>query len=461
MENDVSAMTDSPNETQKATQGPHNSTLIEFPGVNRNRPAWRKELSEKVREIQQRRAREAALEAGAVTAPARRQPATPKASAAVAQATEPPSAQTAEAPVAATGEEAAKQLGLVPPPETPELNPLVVAALRRIERARTRAQHAPRSAHGRGQAAAARVLEEQFEQEDEQAQHSGQLMRPAAAPRPEKPETAHASNLVVVAAPKPETRSTETKQRTQAAPAAGQPTPASAPQAAPRVEPAPPASPPATGTKVANNATNAAARVAVKPEARTSQSTASTPEIVAAAAVSVEAPGAELKPQPRKLAGVLDDHWLERHGADPLPKVETAAYDDRAPIGGRIAAALFDLLAVAFLCAPFAAVIELTIGEWRDPRVLGSIGGIVAVVLFLYHTCAVALAGRTWGMRLLSLHAVDADSARVPTTWQCAVRALVYMLSLATFGLGIIYAILDAEGRTAHDLLSRTVVVKE
>jgi uncharacterized RDD family membrane protein YckC len=35
------------------------------------------------------------------------------------------------------------------------------------------------------------------------------------------------------------------------------------------------------------------------------------------------------------------------------------------------------------------------------------------------------------------------------------------MLSLATFGLGIIYALFDAEGRTAHDHLSGTIVVSE
>src|SRR5258705_7048500 len=40
------------------------STLIEFPGVVRSTvPDWRKELSERVKEVQERRAREAALEA--------------------------------------------------------------------------------------------------------------------------------------------------------------------------------------------------------------------------------------------------------------------------------------------------------------------------------------------------------------------------------------------------------------
>src|ERR1043165_7460014 len=85
---------------------PQKSTLIEFPGVSRNAlPEWRKELSERVREVQERRAREAAREAAEVE----RQLA--------AELSNPP------------------QLNLFPRTETPAMNPLVAAALKRIERA--------------------------------------------------------------------------------------------------------------------------------------------------------------------------------------------------------------------------------------------------------------------------------------------------------------------------------------
>ncbi len=82
------------------------STLIEFPGVSRSSvPEWRKELSERVREVQERRARDAAREA----AEAERHR--------MASAVNPP------------------QLELLPPAEMPAINPLVAAALKRIERA--------------------------------------------------------------------------------------------------------------------------------------------------------------------------------------------------------------------------------------------------------------------------------------------------------------------------------------
>ena len=83
------------------------STLIEFPGSSRSSvPEWRKGLSERVREVQERRLREAEREAAEAN---RRR--------LEVSTTTPP------------------QLELLPQAEMPALNPLVAAALRRIERA--------------------------------------------------------------------------------------------------------------------------------------------------------------------------------------------------------------------------------------------------------------------------------------------------------------------------------------
>lgn len=402
-------MTDNLNVTSRSTQAPNSSTLIEFPGVNRNRPAWRKELSERFRQIQQKRAREADLD----------------------ERTAPPTsaAQTTptldEVRAAARGraaESASKQLGLVPTPDEPELNPLVAAALARIERARVGASVA-RQGGSRGQAAtaAARVVEEQ----------------PVETPEPFAPPP---PPLIVVQ---------------------------------PKQLPKPEQPPAATGTAYAEEIVTPAAvaqtfatQTAVSLEAEAVTDSFKVPEVSQAAAQSRPALEAETQAaarQPRHISGVLDEFWLERQGIELLPKVEEKelTYDDRAPRLKRMAAAIFDLLFVAFLCAPFAAAIELSIGNWNDPRVSSSMGLIAALVLFLYYTCAVALASRTPGMRLCALQVVDARKACVPTTGQCARRALLYMLSLATGGLGLLYSLFDAEGRTVHDILSGTVVVRK
>ncbi|HEX8148138.1 MAG TPA: RDD family protein [Pyrinomonadaceae bacterium] len=408
-------MTENSNATTHTAQAPNSSTLIEFPGVNR--PAWRRELSERFREIQQKRAREADFEAGSAPAAANQSRTTLDDARAAAKER--------------AAESASKQLGLVPAPDEPELNPLVAAALRRIERARASAPSA-RPASGRAQAAtaAARVVEEQPVQE---------APEPVAPPPPP----------LVVVQPKPTPRPEQ--------PQAAQVEPAAARVVAEEKEaPAAVAQTPATRT-VATREAEAVAEPVRKAEVAQAEPQPSP------AFEEEESLSSSSSRQPRHISGVLDEFWLERQGIELLPKVEEKelTYDDRAPRLKRMAAACADLLAVALLCAPFAAAIELSIGNWQDTRVSGSMALIAALVMFLYHTCSVALAGRTPGMRLSGLHAVDARKASVPTTGQCARRALLYMLSLATGGLGILYSLFDAEGRTVHDILSGTVVVRK
>ncbi|HEY0005958.1 MAG TPA: RDD family protein [Pyrinomonadaceae bacterium] len=338
------------------------STLIEFPGVSRaSRPQWRKELSERVREIQERRAREGERQAAAATE--RR-----------AEQTRPNAAP----------------LGLVPPTEAPAVNPIVVAALKRIQRAQQPSMSRT-SRGGSAAAAVARVAEEEFEEEtltgtaittpalqrSETAQTSGA----EALPSEKSAEPVREHNLIVVQ-----------------------------PQIVPKTEQ--PAS----------------------------------------------------KQQPRRVfAEAVDDGVVSQLEEEATSRLDSdaEAYDDRAPLGKRLASGIIDLVVVAFASSPFAAIIELTNGNWSDMRVIASMSGILLVVMFLYLTASIALAGRSWGMSLFSTRVVDADTGNFPTTWQCVRRALVYMLSLATLGLGMLYALFDAEGRTLHDLLSGTAVVKE
>src|SRR6185503_1611648 len=97
---------DSPTRQESAETRRTTSTLIEFPN-GRPVPEWRKQLSQRVREVQERKAREAAEEAAA-------------AQEAGAVSCVLPSAQ----------------LELVPDLEQPLMNPIVSKALERLERAR-------------------------------------------------------------------------------------------------------------------------------------------------------------------------------------------------------------------------------------------------------------------------------------------------------------------------------------
>src|SRR5437762_553931 len=95
------------NEPVEADENKQTSTLIVFPGAGRPVPEWRKQLSQRVREVQEQRAREAAEVAAAM--------------------------QQAETVSCALP---SGQLELVPDREQPSMNPIVSKALERVDRAR-------------------------------------------------------------------------------------------------------------------------------------------------------------------------------------------------------------------------------------------------------------------------------------------------------------------------------------
>ncbi len=143
-------------ETPKLSdEGQTSSTLLEFPGTTRTVPEWRKQLSQRVREVQERKAREAAEELAAAQEAGLVSCALPSA-----------------------------QLELVPDLEQRVMNPIVSKALERIERAR------------RGGPASSQL--------------AATATAPAFAPEvDERPDAAHLSDAVtkpklkVVAPPKP------------------------------------------------------------------------------------------------------------------------------------------------------------------------------------------------------------------------------------------------------------------
>ena len=305
------------------------STLIEFPSTSRSRPEWRKQLSQRVREVQERRAREAAEEAAAAQ----------------------------EAGLVSCMLPSA-QLELVPDLEHPVMNPIVSKALERLERAR-RPDHlaAGLTVAATALAPVAGIVSEQTIEEP--------------APAEIKPK------LTVVASPTPNNESTDRK-------------------------------------------------------------------------------------PVRVISDAVDDvalSYLET--CFSVPAIASDAPHERAGFPRRIIAGSFDLVLVALLAAPFAAAIEVTNSNWHDARIIGLMSGIITVLLFAYQTASIAFTGRTVGMRMLSLRTIDTYTGLIPTGGQSIKRAIGYIVSLALLGLGIVYALVDPDGRTAYDRFSKTKVVHD
>jgi uncharacterized RDD family membrane protein YckC len=297
-----------------------------------------------------------------------------------------------------------RQLGVVPPLEPADVNPIVAAALKRVERAQLNSTHIPRTLAARaGATAAARAAEEEYEARP----------APVAVPDP---------ILAYVPVESPAIELTEHEVIAAAEPVKER--------------------------KLVMVTTQVSDAAVIRNSAAT---------------ISVEIEPKQGKPVPRKvMEGVIDDSYLSRLEEEMLPPVRQCdPLENYAPLGSRVIAATVDLLIVAFVASPFAAIIELSNGNWSDPRVRVSMLAIVFLVVFLYHTASFALSGRTFGMSMLSLRAVDSRTAAHPSTRQSLGRALLFLFVVATGFLGALAALFDGERRTLHDMLSRTVIVKE
>lgn len=344
-------------------------SLLEFPGVNRtNLPEWRKEVAERVREVQEKRAREAALEAGE------------------------PLFSELEA-------KTAPGLALLAQADAPPLNPIVVAALRRLERARAQ----PLSDRISNTPSAVCATAVAYHEAPELALELNPTEENDSAP-PAKPERVH--NLAVV--PMPAILQTETIETDE----------------------------PVTSTETSEPASSTeTSEVAAEPE-------------------TIEVPR-----KPRRLIDDRNDPALNYLDSVPTTITVDRREYSAAPIFLRILGGLTDLLIAALLSSPILALTELTDLEWRNPRVIAFAAATFVVVGFLYLTVSIAFTGRTLGMKLFSLRVVDARTGMIPTGGQAAGRAFLYMLSLAA-GFPLIYPLVNSEKYSAHDRVTRTAVIR-
>jgi uncharacterized RDD family membrane protein YckC len=173
-----------------------------------------------------------------------------------------------------------------------------------------------------------------------------------------------------------------------------------------------------------------------------------------------ESPVAGPAPRPRRLIGDLNDPALNYLDSIPVSVCVDVSERKSAPIIFRMMSAILDLVVVGLLSSPVVALVKLTDLKWQDPRTIGFAIGTFVVMGFLYLTIATAFTGRTLGMKLFSLRVVDARTGLIPTGGQSAARAFVYMLSLASAGIALVYTLVNPERHAVHDRLTRTAVVR-
>ena len=135
--------------------------------------------------------------------------------------------------------------------------------------------------------------------------------------------------------------------------------------------------------------------------------------------------------------------------------------EDLAPFAMRFNAGLFDLIIGSFTSLILLAPFMLSGGNWYSLAGLLAFLVTCSIVMFIYLTTAIGMFGKTVGMKIFSLETIDIEENDYPTFHQAAVSSCVYLVSLALGGIGFLPALFNSERRTAPDLLSGTIIVKE
>jgi uncharacterized RDD family membrane protein YckC len=81
------------------------------------------------------------------------------------------------------------------------------------------------------------------------------------------------------------------------------------------------------------------------------------------------------------------------------------------------------------------------------------------LVCFLYLAGCWRYGSMTLGMRAWRVRIISSDGNRI--SWgRCLLRFLTSLVSLAAFGLGIFWALVDKKNRSWHDLAGHTLLIK-
>lgn len=424
--NDNEQMTDIQPEIKSQT-----STLITFPGTKRQElPQWRKDLLEKFKEIQEKRAREAE-------------------EANMAEGTSLPenSSEVLSSINGDATESGKHHLEVVPPVEPAPINPIVEKALKRIERANSKPlQTSPKPKFQTQErvAAVAGMPKEKPVQEKKLS---------LIQPRQTQPKVAAAS------------ASTNAMPMTSHANSSRYSSASAAPKLLPNEEP--------VSDTVSDSAKTSQAIADMLPATTNHFTSGQISKASSAAGIeTVRAENTktvlrELSSQASEILDTLSDSPTETPEENANSTVESnkfmfaEEYNDYAPVMSRVVSVFFDILVILFAASPFAAILEINDVDWSNENIQMSLGAVVLIVAFVYLMASIAMLGRTWGMGIVSLRVANADSGEFPTFAQSSGRTIIFMFSLAAFCLPFLYMFFDAKGRALHDRIVGTIVLKE
>lgn len=120
---------------------------------------------------------------------------------------------------------------------------------------------------------------------------------------------------------------------------------------------------------------------------------------------------------------------------------------------------LIDLLVIALSCAPFLLMERWILGTTSNSLIILSGLGVLISAFYLFLTQS--LCGKTFGMMKMRMHIAVANKTEPPSVLQTGLRTIGFYLSLLPAFLGFFWVAIDPQHRSWMDLLSGTRLVPD
>jgi len=130
----------------------------------------------------------------------------------------------------------------------------------------------------------------------------------------------------------------------------------------------------------------------------------------------------------------------------------------KAPFFLRCAAIFVDYMVLLAIPAGWL-MLETLIGDGTKATV-GSIVWTIAIVFWLSNFLLLPLLrGQTIGKMLTGLTIVNLDGTRIGIVGIIRRNIFGYIITIATLGLGFLFAAVHTSGRALHDIIAQTIVI--
>lgn len=131
------------------------------------------------------------------------------------------------------------------------------------------------------------------------------------------------------------------------------------------------------------------------------------------------------------------------------------------PLSSHFAIGFIDLVTIAIGSSPFVALIVISNGSFEAGQTRLAAAIAIALVGFFYLALTQWLAGKTFGMMMTNTRVVDAITLEPVAPSRALLRAAAYFIAAAPFFLGFLWIAISRRRRGWHDFLSGTVVASD